>query len=68
MARFVMFRRLPPKDTVDTIIGLRKWFDEHPRRRVCNTDLFKVRRGHIEDDVFKYADCPRCKVLNELEK
>lgn len=44
------------KTTKDTIKGIKKWFVDNPKRKICNTqwvygEMFKVRRNHIEEDI-----------------
>jgi len=32
-----------------------KWFRENPKRKICKTDLFEIRKGFIVEDILKYT-------------
>lgn len=56
MSGFVVFKKLSLQKTIENMLGIEKWFSENPKRRVCNTDLFKVRRGFIVRDILKHSE------------
>lgn len=54
-----------------TAKAVEKWFEEHPRRRVCNTDLFehtKVRRGKVLEDLYVACNYPLPKKRKKVKK
>jgi hypothetical protein len=52
MAGFIFFKKFTPEEAKDIIVDISQWFRDNPKRRMCQTDLgFKVRRGHITEDV-----------------
>lgn len=53
---FIIFTKLTKKEAEENILKLKQWFEEHPQRRVCYTSLFKVRKNHIEEDVYKHTE------------
>lgn len=53
---FRIFKKLTKEEAEDNIKNLDIWFKNNPRRRVCRTDLFKVRKGHIREDVTKHME------------
>lgn len=60
MASFMVYEKITKKQltqtTKDTINGIKKWFADNPKRKICNAqwvygEMFKVRRNHVEEDV-----------------
>jgi len=50
------------------IKGIEKWFEEHPKKKVCNAELFygkhyKIHRGTVAIEVGKIADGLQTKEL-----
>ncbi len=56
MSGFKIFRKLITEQAVDTIKKIELWFVQNPKRKICNTDLFVVRRGFCGTDVFKHTN------------
>lgn len=56
MASFVVYKKLDQKVAQETYDGIKKWFEDNPKRKVCRTDIFKVRRGHIAEDILKHSE------------
>ncbi len=55
MAGFIIFKKLTLIEALDSIIQIQQFFRENPRRKICRTDLFKVRRNHIIEDILKHT-------------
>ena len=55
MARFIVTKKLTIKEALDSIVGIEKWFADNPTRKICQTDVFKVRRGFSATDILKHA-------------
>lgn len=55
MAGFIIFRKFSHEEARENIDAIEKWFTANPRRRICLTDLFKVRRGHVREDILKHT-------------
>lgn len=53
---FVFFKKLTQKNAQSTYNRAKKFFKNNPKRRVCRTDLFNIRRGHVKDDILKHAE------------
>ncbi len=53
MSRFIFYQKLNTEEALETMRNIIVWFKENPTRRVCNTDLFKIRRSHIAEDILK---------------
>ena len=51
----VITQKLTPEEAELNIKGIEQWFKDNPNRRMCRTDLWKVRRGHVREDVMKHA-------------
>jgi hypothetical protein len=56
MVRLIVYSKLTPEDALKLIRDMIEWFEANPKRRVCNTDLFKVRRGFIAKDVLEHTE------------
>lgn len=54
----VVFEKLPYRDAKEFCVQVEEWFVGNPKRKVCRTDLFKVRKGHVQEDVMKHALLP----------
>lgn len=52
----ILMRKLTQEEAQENISQIEAWFKVNPKRRVCRSDLFKVRRGHVSEDVMKHAD------------
>ena len=63
----IIFKKLSQKNAQKAIIGINKFFEDNPKRRICRTNLFfKVRRGHVAEDVLKHAEPINQFSANEL--
>jgi hypothetical protein len=51
----IVFTPLSKRDGQKTYTALKKWFKNNPNRRICVTDLGKVRKSHIKDDLLKFC-------------
>ncbi len=61
MGTIVVWRNLTPFEADLTIRDVGRWFANHPKKRVATvgagvTTLFKVRRGHIREDILSHTD------------
>jgi hypothetical protein len=52
---FVIYNLLTQRDAQKTYDGLLEWFKEYPTRKVCHTDLGKVKRGFIKSDLLRFC-------------
>jgi hypothetical protein len=55
MAGILVFKKLTAEEAIVAMGDIEKWFRNNPRRRVCNSDLFKIRRGYLVEDVLKHS-------------
>ena len=46
------------------IVAVNNWFKENPERKICKTDHYEVRRGHVREDV-EANYCSQCGEENE---
>jgi hypothetical protein len=53
---FVITKKLDQKEATTAYHFMIEWFNDNPNRRVCITDICKVRRNHIIEDIL-----PHCK-------
>jgi len=51
----VIFPKLTTEEAEENIRKIEQWFSEHPKRKVCRTDLFKVRRGYVREDILEHT-------------
>lgn len=56
MAGFRIFQKLTVAEAILTMIQAETWFQLHPRRKFCQTDLFKIRRGNVVHDVLSHTE------------
>lgn len=56
MARFIISKKLTIKEAIDAIPQIEQWFKNNPKRKVCLTDIWKVRRGFVGTDVLAHTD------------
>lgn len=54
--RILIFKKLSLQNAVENMELIEKFFLYNPKKQVCITDLFKVRRGRIVEDVLKHTD------------
>ncbi|MEK6879799.1 MAG: hypothetical protein AABY22_09345 [Nanoarchaeota archaeon] len=52
---FILFNKFNKKDAKKLLTDMEEWFKNNPKRRVCYTDLFKIRRNHIKEDILKHC-------------
>jgi hypothetical protein len=52
---YIVFKKLDIKETLKAMKGIEQFFLKYPKRKVCNTDLFEVRRGHLVEDILKHS-------------
>ena len=51
MARFIISKKLTISEAIEAIKDIEKWFKSNPTRKICQTDIFKVRRGFVGTDI-----------------
>lgn len=51
MSTFIMYSRLNQKQATKAYKDLTAWFTKNPRRRVCNTEFGKIRKGRLKEDL-----------------
>lgn len=44
------------KEAIENIPKIEEWFKLNPTRKICQTDIFKVRRGFTGTDIFNHTD------------
>lgn len=53
----IITKRMSKTETKNAVALLTKWFEDNPRRKVCNADLngifVKVKRNSIKEDVVR---------------
>lgn len=52
----IVYRKLTKQEAEDNIAAIEQWFKDNPKRNICRTDLFKVRRNHVREDVMEHAE------------
>jgi hypothetical protein len=56
MSRFIISKKLTLQEALDFIPQIEKWFKDNPKRKFCQTETFRVRRGFTATDVFEHTD------------
>ena len=51
----IVYKRLKHSEALRNMENIEKWFRNNPKKRVCKTDLFNVRRGYIVKDILKHT-------------
>ena len=49
----IISRKLTLSEALVAIPSVEQWFKENPKRKICQTDLWKVRRGFVGTDILK---------------
>ena len=52
----LVYKKFTAEQAKGIVAKLNKWFRDNPKRRVCYTELFKFRRGHIIEDVLFHCE------------
>lgn len=55
MGTFIFYSLLDQKSAQYCYDGIKKWFKDNPDRDDCQTETFKVRRGHIKADILQHC-------------
>ena len=50
-----VYKRFNQKDAQQNYDGIRKWFEQNPRRKVCRTDVGEIRRSRIKEDLLEHC-------------
>tara|TARA_Y100000310_G_scaffold219114_1_gene220514 strand:- start:98 stop:283 length:186 start_codon:yes stop_codon:yes gene_type:complete len=53
---FIVFKKLSQEEAQDAYDGIKRWFEDNPKRKKCHTDVFDVRRGHIKEDILSHSE------------
>lgn len=51
----IIFPKLTKEEADVCIKDIQEWFTKNPRRKVCKTDLFTVRRNSIVQDILRHT-------------
>jgi hypothetical protein len=52
----LIYKKFTAEQAKDIVQKLNGWFRDNPKRKVCHTNLFKVRRGHVVEDVLFHCE------------
>jgi hypothetical protein len=56
MSSFIIYKKLTWKEALENARDIEAWFEQHPDRDDCVTDLaFTVRRGFVVRDILKHT-------------
>lgn len=55
----VITPKLQPAEALLTAGDIEKWFKANPKRRVCRTDRFVVKRGEVALEIIKHTALPK---------
>lgn len=55
MAGFIISRKLNVLEALEVMERMEIWFRDNPRRKICQTEIWKVRRGHLVEDILKHT-------------
>lgn len=55
MSVLIVFKKLTLQEAINMMRGVEEWFRSHPKKKVCKTDLFQVRKGYIVQDILKHT-------------
>ena len=53
MAGLIIYKKFTLEEAEKYISQIEKWFKDNPKRKVCQTDLFKVYKGHVREEILK---------------
>jgi len=62
--KFIVMKKFTYKKALKFMKDIEQWFNKHPKRKVCNTDVFKIRRKYIVKDILKHTES----LKNETKK
>lgn len=65
MAKFIISTKLKINEALDTMIDIEKWLKDNPKRKICQTDIFKVRRGYVVKDILKHTDLTSFPIISK---
>lgn len=49
----IVYTPLSQREATKTYKAIKQWFVDNPKRKVCQTDLLKVRKAHLKEDFLK---------------
>ena len=52
----IIRQKLTREEAEKNIALIAQWFKDNPRRKVCRTDLWKVRRGFVREDINNHSE------------
>lgn len=51
----IISKKLEIEEAIDSMPKIEEWFKKNPKRKICQTDNFKVRRGFVATDILKHT-------------
>ena len=65
MALFVIQRKLTKDEAEENIKCIEDWFKANPKRKVCKTELGKIRKSHVREEIMEHTEkeiknCTNC--------
>ena len=52
----IIFKKLSLTEAKRGIKQIEQWFQDNPKRRICRTDTFEVRRGRVIEDILEHTE------------
>ena len=56
MSTFIVSKKLGLKQALEVIPDIEEWFKKNPKRKFCQTETFRVRKGFVGTDVLEHTD------------
>jgi len=53
---FIVYNLLTQSEAQYAYDGIRKWFKDNPKRKICKTETFVVNRSSIKKDILKNSE------------
>ena len=51
----IIFKKLSIDEAITAMKDFERWFRENPKRKICQSDFFKVKRGYLVETILKHT-------------
>jgi len=51
----IVFKKFKLEEAIENMKLIEKWFRDNPKRKICKTNLFKIKKGYIVEEILKHT-------------
>ena len=51
----IVWKKMKFSEALKNARDIEKWFRDNPKKKICKTDLFEIRKGYLIEDILEHT-------------